>query len=92
MAAAAALVESMLAERYFEELMGWLARKPEEPASWQEAAQFGDSLLRLTAAELGELGGQIAELVAQFEERIAAQGERRPTRAPSAAISGVSHV
>lgn len=78
MTAAASLVESILAERYFAELMGWLERKPDEPAPWQEAAQFGDSVLRLTAAELGELGGQIAELVERFEERIASGRERPP--------------
>ena len=77
MAAAASLVESVLAERYFEELMTWLECKPVESAAWQEAAQFGDSLLQVTAAELGDLGGQIAELVERFEERIAAKGKDR---------------
>jgi predicted transcriptional regulator len=76
MAAAASLVESSLAQRYFEELMAWLRRKPAESAAWQEAAQFGDSLLHLTSDELEDLGGQIAELLERFEERIASAGER----------------
>jgi predicted ArsR family transcriptional regulator len=76
LAAAASMVEHILAERYFHELMGWLARKPDEPAVWQEAAPFGDSLLHMTATELAELGTQIDELVERFQERSDSAGDR----------------
>jgi nucleotide-binding universal stress UspA family protein len=78
MALAASLVERVLAQRYFAEVMAWLERKSNEPVAWQEAAQFGDSSLRVTADELGELGRQIDELVQLFEERIASAGARPP--------------
>src|SRR5580693_3173939 len=42
LAAAAGLVGSALAERYFEHVRRWLDAVPDEPPEWQEAAQFGD--------------------------------------------------
>jgi predicted ArsR family transcriptional regulator len=69
MAAATELLESVLAERYFELLLKWVHEKPTEPFDWQEAALFGDSSLYVTPAELTELGEQINVLLAPFEER-----------------------
>jgi hypothetical protein len=55
-AAASDLLASAIAERYFDDLMRWLEARPGEPEEWQQAAQFGDTLLWLTAGELAELG------------------------------------
>jgi hypothetical protein len=68
-AAASGLFRSVLAERYFEWLMRWLERRPSEPAEWQEADQFGDKLLYLTASELTELGAKVRELLAEYADR-----------------------
>src|SRR5262252_218969 len=47
--AASDLFRSLIAERYFEQMMAWLEARPDEPAEWQRAALFGDVLLYLTA-------------------------------------------
>jgi predicted ArsR family transcriptional regulator len=69
LAAAAQLFGTVLAERYFEALMRWLAGKADEPPEWQDAAHFGDSVLYLTAEELAELKREIRPLVDRFQER-----------------------
>lgn len=69
MAAATELLESVIAERYFELLMKWVHSKPTEPKDWQDAALFGDTTLYVTAEELTELGTKLEELLAPLEER-----------------------
>ena len=69
MAAATELLESVIAERYFELLMTWVHEKPTEPMDWQGAALFGDTTLYVTAEELTELGTKLEELLAPLEER-----------------------
>lgn len=60
-----------LAERqYFELTARWLRAQPEEAAEWREAAQFGDSLLYLTATEPRELGDQIQGLLRPYAGRL----------------------
>src|SRR5450432_3352930 len=44
-AAAAGLLNTVIAERYFEQLMRWLEASPDQPAQWQEAALLGDRIL-----------------------------------------------
>ncbi|MFE5588012.1 winged helix-turn-helix domain-containing protein [Kitasatospora sp. NPDC056531] len=71
--AAAAATEALqlaIAERYFELTTRWVQERSQEPVEWQQAAQFGDTLLHLTAAELGELGGQIQDLMRPYLERL----------------------
>jgi predicted ArsR family transcriptional regulator len=68
-AVAAQLLETVLAERYFERLMRWLERRTEAPPEWQEAVAFGDISLYLTADEL-----------AQFARELYALGERYSAR------------
>ena len=58
LAVAADLLASVLAERYFEDLMRWLEARPGEPEAWQRAAHFGDTFLYITPGELVELGEQ----------------------------------
>jgi predicted ArsR family transcriptional regulator len=68
-AAATGLLNTVIAERYFEQLMRWLEASPEQSAEWQQAALFGDRILYVTAEELQELGRRARELVDEYFER-----------------------
>jgi predicted ArsR family transcriptional regulator len=69
-AAAGQALQLALAEQYFSLLTRWQRAQATEPAEWREAAEFGDTLLHLTAAELQELGGKIHQLVQPYLERL----------------------
>jgi len=69
LAAAAGLLNTVIAEGYFEQLMRWLEARPGEPAEWQEASPLGDTILYVTAEELSELSRKVAELVDEYFER-----------------------
>lgn len=75
--AAAGLLDSVIAERYFESLMRWLAAKPGESPEWQHAAHFGDTLIYATAEELIELADKENALLEPFLERLV-KPELRP--------------
>jgi predicted ArsR family transcriptional regulator len=68
-AAATGLLNTVIAEQYFEQLMRWLEASPDQPAEWQEAALFGDRILYVTAEELDDLGRKARELVDEYFER-----------------------
>lgn len=71
--AAAAATEALqlaVAELYLEQTVRWVRRQSQEPPEWQRAAQFGDSLLHLTAAELQELGDKIQDLMRPYLDRL----------------------
>jgi Helix-turn-helix domain len=68
-AAAASLLNTVVAEQYFEDLMRWLEARPDEPPEWQHAAPLGDRLLYVTADELAELSRRVMELVDVYFER-----------------------
>ncbi len=70
-AEAALSLELALARQYFELVTRWLSTRAAETAKWRHAAQFGDSLLQLTAEELQELGRQIDRLIEPFRARTA---------------------
>jgi len=69
LAAATGLLNTLIAEQYFERLIRWLEASPDEPPQWQEAALLGDRILYVTADELTELGRRVAELVDAYFER-----------------------
>ena len=69
MAAATGLLQTVIAEEYFGQLMRWLEAAPEEPAEWREAAQSGDRILYVTAEELSNLRRRVRELVDEYFER-----------------------
>ena len=69
MAAATGLLNAVIAENYFEQLMRWLEASPDEPAEWQEAFLFGDRILYVTAGELAELGRKVQDLIEVYFER-----------------------
>jgi Helix-turn-helix domain len=68
-AAATSLLNTVVAEGYFEQLMRWLETRPDQPAEWQRADWLGDRILWVTAEELDELGHQVLELVDTYFER-----------------------
>ena len=68
-AAATGLLNTVVAEGYFEQLMRWLEASPNEPPEWQDAVQLGDRILYVTADELAELGRRVQELVDVYFER-----------------------
>ena len=69
MAAATGLLQTVIVEEYFAQLMRWLEVLPEEPAEWREAAQSGDRILYVTAEELASLRRRVRELVDEYFER-----------------------
>jgi len=74
--AAAQALQLALARQYLELTARWIQAQPGESAEWREAAQFGDSLLYLTAAELRELGGNMQDLLAPYEGRLEDRARR----------------
>lgn len=77
LAAAADVFRSAVAERYVDLIMHWLQSRQDEAPQWQQAAQFGDTMLYLTADELAELGSQIGALLDGYVERLV-KPELRP--------------
>jgi Helix-turn-helix domain len=68
-AAAAGLLGSLAAERYFDDTMRWLDARADEPQEWQQAAHFGDTYLYLTATELADLDDQVRALIDRYLDR-----------------------
>jgi predicted transcriptional regulator len=69
-AAAAGLVRGVVAQYYFDQVQRWLAVRDTEPEEWQLAAQFGDTMIYVTADELAELGRQYEELIDEYLDRL----------------------
>lgn len=78
LAAAVELLNSVVAERYFERVLRWLERQGEEPPEWQDAAHFGDTIGYLTAAELVDVGRRLDELLEPYGERLRDPEQRPP--------------
>ena len=76
-AAAVELLNSVVAERYFDRVLRWLERQAEEPPEWQNAAHFGDTSGYVTAAELEDLRERLDQLLEPYGER-ARNPELRP--------------
>jgi predicted ArsR family transcriptional regulator len=81
-AAAAQLLEAVVAEQHFEAVMAWIEGKQAEPEEWQAAAQLDDMALYVTADELAELGRSVWALVEPF----AARNERPELRPEGARL------
>jgi len=86
--AAAGLLRGVIIERYVRELARWYEALPDEPAEWQEAAQFGDTVLYVTAAELDELTRRIRELVDSYLGR----HDKPDLRPPGARLVSFLHI
>ena len=70
LAAATSMLNTVIAERYFEQVMRWLDNSRHEPREWQEAALLGDRLMYLTPAELTEVGARVRELLDPYSDRV----------------------
>jgi Helix-turn-helix domain len=68
-AAAAGLLNSVIAEQYFGQLARWLEASPGEPEEWRQAAMLGDRILYVTPAELAELGRRVREVIDEYFDR-----------------------
>lgn len=82
LAAASGLLRTVIAERYFEALLRWLDGMDGESQEWQEAAEFGDTLVWVTAEELQELAREERALVDRYLERQARPELRPPGARP----------
>jgi DNA-binding transcriptional ArsR family regulator len=88
--AASELLSAVVAEHYFDRVREWLARRPEEPAEWQQAAPFGDTMVFVTAAELAALAAAFAELCEPYLERTT-KPELRPEGARPVSIVQIAY-
>jgi hypothetical protein len=75
-AEAARDLKMALAQSYLSEVMSWLQGSADLPAEWQEAADFGNNVLYLTAAELRALRADVQRLLAPYVGRYAEPDER----------------
>lgn len=80
--AASELLTAVVAERYFERVREWLARRPDEPAEWQQAAPFGDTMIFVTADELARLSAGFTELCEPYLDRTTKPELRPPGARP----------
>ena len=69
MTAAEQMLSSVVAERYAEQLLDWLAERPDQPLEWQQAAMFGDLALYVTAQELRELSERLHAVLEPYLPR-----------------------
>lgn len=82
MDAAVGLLRGVIMDSYQQELERWQEVIADEPAEWQRAAQFGDTLLYITAGELAELNERVRELVDAYVDRQADPDLRPPGARP----------
>lgn len=68
-AEAGAMLSRVVVEHYFEQAIGWLDRRRDEPAEWAEKAVVSDHVLYLTADELEEVGERARALLDPYLER-----------------------
>jgi DNA-binding transcriptional ArsR family regulator len=88
LAAAVGLLETVIAEQFFDRLMRWLEAKPAEAQEWQKAALFGDTLVYLTADELAALGRASRGLLDAYLPRL----EHPELRPPGARLITFLHL
>ncbi|MEU9116219.1 helix-turn-helix domain-containing protein [Streptomyces sp. NPDC048483] len=75
-AEASTALQIALAENYLAKMTRALEQRHTLPHAWQEAEQFGDISLYLTAPELAELGERITELLAPYVPRLSDPASR----------------
>ncbi|MGI8667170.1 MAG: winged helix-turn-helix domain-containing protein [Jatrophihabitans sp.] len=66
----------LLAARYAAAVQAWIDRQADETDDWRTAAQFGDTVLWLTADELAELGHKLTDLLRPYDDRLTDPDER----------------
>ena len=75
--AAAGLLRGVITDHYLAGLARWQEALPEEPAQWQQAAEFGDTVAYLTADELADVSRRTREMLDAYLDR-QAHPELRP--------------
>ncbi|MGY4920689.1 winged helix-turn-helix domain-containing protein [Streptomyces sp. 900116325] len=75
-AEAVGALNAAVLERYFERMVRVQKMRHLLPREWQEAEQFGDTVLYLTADELAALGERIRDLLNPYEARHSDAGLR----------------
>lgn len=86
--AAAGLLRGVVMDYYLQDLARWFEAIGDEPQEWQQAAQFGDTSLYVTASELAELNQRVRALVDAYLDR-QQQPELRP---PGARLVSYLHI
>lgn len=74
---AAAHLTTSVAETYFERVTRAIEQHGRLPTAWQEAEEFGDTAVYLTAGELRELRTRMRALLSAYDDRYA-DPARRP--------------
>jgi DNA-binding transcriptional ArsR family regulator len=87
---AVGLLSTVIADHWMSSLRCWIEASPDEPEEWQQAAQFGDTALYLTAAELTDLGQRVRELVDVYVDRLV-KPELRPPDARLVTFLRIAH-
>lgn len=80
MAEASRIFSRVVAEGYLEGFLHWLDARERQSLAWQEAADFGDVVLYLTAEELAETVRALRKLI----ETAARRTSNRPVPSPDA--------
>ena len=89
-AAAADVLEQLLAERALGELADWHQRKGQESEIWREHTGIGHTGIYLTAEELAELEEQISELLVRYvNERPI---DDKSTRPPGSRLVDITNI
>ncbi|MFJ7065688.1 helix-turn-helix domain-containing protein [Streptomyces sp. NPDC101115] len=76
---------------YFQRVLRAVESRRTLPREWQEAEQYGDSLLYLTPEELAGLGRQMEELLRPYEER-GTDAARRPEGARPVSVLRIAYL
>ncbi len=86
--AAVGMLRGVITERYLDGLARWYDAMPDEPPEWQEAADFGDTILYVTAEELADLTRRTREIADGYLDR-----QTRPElRPPGSRLVSVLHI
>lgn len=89
-AAAADVLEQLLAERALGALADWQQRRPDEPEVWRENSGIGHTGIYLTGDELAELEEQISGLLKRYvDERPI---DDKSTRPPGSRLVDITRI
>lgn len=70
MRAATDELTAVLLGRYMSRAEAYIAARGDEPTEWRTVTGFGDTVLHVTPAELGELTAEVQKLLARYDERL----------------------
>ncbi|MFE9127745.1 winged helix-turn-helix domain-containing protein [Streptomyces sp. NPDC007148] len=79
---AANALSTAMAERYFEHMTHAIETRHQLPSEWRQVEWFGDDVVYLTAAELGDLRERFSVLLESYGERFDDPSRRPPGAEP----------